>query len=292
MISLVLEPSSIELISGIPEYVPFSTSSPATVYYTLDGTQPTSESLIASGNVYLPTTGRVVEIRAIAISSSDSSDDIQKIYRSNSSKLNKGRNIGAEGIAVMRHGDSSADSMSFDSQGSAAQESSYEFTDLDIKASRTSNTGVMSDKYKTSVSFINFPQLTTKSENALVSTVNDNYNFDPKAKVIVIDGSTDEKSQQQVVKIVNRPYNNIDPVSPFYNEHLGASEQIVTGNLVKSYYNAKTGIYTSFYWESRESRWVKSIHKVNKKGISVSHSASKGLFVYRWIQDRNVSQMF
>ena len=292
MISLILKPSERNLVDGVPEYVTFETSSPATVYYTLDGSQPDSSSLIASGNVYLPTSGRTVEIRAVAISASDSSDDLQKIYRPNSFKLNGPRNIGAEGIAVMRAGDLSKNSLSVDKSGEPAQESSTEFVELDIKASRSSRLGVLHDKYLSSVSFINFPRLTTTVEAPMVSSVNNNYNFDPNAKVIIIDGTTDEKFEEQVVKIVNRPYNNMDPVSKFYDEQAGNSEQVVTGNFVKSYYNSKTGVYTSFYWESRESRWIKSIQKVEKKGINVSPSASKGLFVYRWIQERSGSQIF
>ena len=154
MISLVLKPSERNLVDGVPEYVSFETSSPATVYYTLDGSQPNSSSLIASGNVYLPTSGRTVEIRAIAISSSDSSDYLQKIYTPSSFKLNGPRNIGAEGIVVMRAGDVSKNNLSLDSSGEPAQQSSKEFVDLDIKASRTSRLGSLHDKYISSISLI------------------------------------------------------------------------------------------------------------------------------------------
>ncbi len=273
MITLTLEASERELISGIPEYVTFSASSPATIYYTLDGTQPTSSSIIATGKIYLPTSGSTVEVRAVAISSSESSDEIQKTYKTNSTKLNGSRNIGAEGIAVMRDGDISVNNMSIGPGGAARQESSTEFNDLDIKASRVSSTGVLLDSNKTSVSFVNFPTIPMADEDTTVSTVNDNYNFNPKAKVIVIDGTTTENMEEQVVKIVNRPYNNIDTTSPFYNEHLGSSEQIVTGNFVKAYYNPVNGIYTSFYWESRESRWLKSIQKIDKPPLRIRHSS-------------------
>jgi hypothetical protein len=291
MIVLTMTESSVELISGSPEYVAFSSSEPASIYYTLDGSAPTEESLIAVGRVYLPSGGVAFSIKAVAISASDSSAVLEQEYSPDSTDLNGPRHIGEEGVLVMPYGEDAVDSLSYDAGGDPAQEAAKSFDDLDIKVSRVNRGGVMLDKYKTSVSFVNFAEISSKAKETITSTPNNNVDFDPTARVIVIDGSTDEKKQEQVVKIVNRPYNNLDPVSKFYDEQIGNSEQVITGNYVRSFYNPSTGIYTSFYWESRESRWLKSIQRIEHKPLAVSFSSEK-MFVYRWIQDRAMSQIF
>ena len=176
--------------------------------------------------------------------------------------------------------------------GDAAQETSVKFSDLEVKASRTNAGGVVLEDRKTSVPFVNFPEIQDSSEETIQSTPNDNAEFDPNARFIIIDGSTNEKFENQVVKIVNRPYNTFGPTSKFYNERLGEKEPVVTGNYVRSYYNPSTGMYISYYWESLESRWTKSVQKIDKKTLSIGANTTGNRFVFRWIQDRALSQLF
>jgi len=290
MITLTLEESEQELLDGFPEYVTFSTDEPATVYYTLDGSIPSSESLIAVGRVYLPTTGRTVSLSAIAISLDDTSSILEETYRSDSTTLDGPRILGTEGIVVMSYGDDAVDSLSYDADGDDAQMSSTSFSDLEIKASLTDSTGIYVGEGKTSVGFVNFSKKSEERMETAWSSPNDNANFDPNAKFITIDGSTEANLDNQVVKIVNRPYNTFGPVSKFYNERLGEKEPIVTGNYVRSFYNPETKLYVSYYWESLESRWIRSVQTVNKDTLHIGGVGKS--FVYRWIQDRALSQLF
>jgi hypothetical protein len=291
MIVLTLTESDVEYISGFPEYVTFSTSKPATVYYTLDGEIPDENSLIAVDEVYLPTTGSTATIKAIAISSSDTSAVLKAEYKTDSSDLARSRYVGGEGIVVISYGADIVDNLSYDSDGNEAQETAVEFSELEVKASRTDSGGIVLDDKITSVSFVNFPEVKPEALETIQSTPNDNAEFDPNARFIIIDGSTNEKFENQVVKIVNRPYNTFGPTSKFYNERLGETEPVITGNYVKSYYNPSTGIYISYYWESLESRWLKSVQKIDKKTLKI-FSKSNNQFVFRWIQDRALSQLF
>jgi len=291
MIVLTLEESAEEYIAGIPGYIEFSTSKPATVFYTLDGTIPDSNSLIAVGKVYMPTDGGAVTLRAIAISSEDSSAILEEEYSTDSTDLSGPRHVGGEGIIVMPYGEDAVEALSVNSDGEQTQASSILFEDLDIKASSVDSDGTQIEDGKTSVSFVNFPSTISPNDTISVSYVNNNAEFDPSAKFIIIDGSTDELTENQVVKIVNRTYSTFGPTSKFYDERLGEKEPIVTGNYVKSFYNEKTGIYVSYYWESLESRWMKSIQRVERVKVKGSNKASNS-FVYRWIQDRSLSQIF
>ena len=143
MITIAIKESDTELLDGFPEYISFETDVPATVYYTLDGTDPTVESLIAIGNVYLPTLTGTLEVRAIAIVGDDQSDILRAVYENTSLDLGGPRVIGSEGIVVMRYDDVPVDSLGVSSDGSDAQEISVELGELDIKASRTNSGGEM-----------------------------------------------------------------------------------------------------------------------------------------------------
>ena len=286
MIVLTLLESEEQIISGIPEYIEFETDVPANIFYTLDGTDPTIESLIALGKVYLPTSGLTLTVKAIALSADGSSEVLTQLYSSDSTELDGPRNIG-EGISVLPFGSSSVNNLSFDAEGYAAQESSTDFVDLDIKAS------IAEGDNETSVSFINFAEAPTDDDSFSSSSVNDNVYFDSKAKLIIIDGSTDEALNNQQVKLINRTYNSFDPTSNLFTERLGQKEPIVTGNYVRSYYNPVTKEYVSFYYESVDSRWIISKQKLEntviKSGYPSNRRGCGGRFVYRWIESPGLS---
>jgi hypothetical protein len=289
MIVLTVTESVNELISGFPEYIIFETSQPATVFYTLDGTAPGISSLIAVDKVYLPTGGGTLVVKAKAVAGLLESDILELEYKTTNSTINGPRLTGTEGISVLRFGSEVVDSLSYDSSGNAAQETSIEFDNLSIKASREDYQGIRLDPFATSVDFINFADATPKTNITERTSPNGPGYFDPNAKVIVIDGSTSEKMEEQVVKIVNRPYNTFGPTTNFYTERLGQKEPIITGNYVRSFYNPKTNQYISYYWESLESRWIQSIQTVDIPSRNLSGPFPRNQFVIRWINDRSQS---
>lgn len=291
MIILTLTESTSELISGFPEYVIFEADTPATVYYTLDGSDPGFDDLIAVGETPLPTDGKGFTLKAIAISVGDSSEILEASYSTDSTNISGPRHGYGDGIVVMDSSDVSVNNLSMNTSGEATQVSSIEFVDLDIKASRVDSSGVRLDENKTSISFINFPDKSPGDIEIVMSTPNNNANFDPTARFITIDGSTPQKFEDQVVKIVNRAYSTFGPTSSFYNARLADQQPVVTGNYVKSFYNPDNGLYVSYYWESLESRWIESIQRVDVSQLSLG-SKMEHKFVYRWIQDRALSQLF
>ena len=78
MIIEVIE-SENELLDGFPEFVEFKTENPATIYYTLDGSDPNEDSLIAVSKVFLPTLAGTLVVKAVAISGNTVSDIIQAL---------------------------------------------------------------------------------------------------------------------------------------------------------------------------------------------------------------------
>ena len=292
IIITVVESTS-QIISGIPEYIVVETNIPAVLFYTFDGSDPTIDSdSMDSTRLYLPTSGNSVSIKIIAISGSDSSDIFEHDWGTVVSFITK-RFENSQGVNILPPGAEVVDSLSVTSEGDPARETSIEFIDLDIKASAR-------DKFKrydrgqTSIDFINFNLQLIMSDppyQGNVSSPNDdNLNFDPKAGLIIIDGSTPEKMQSQSVKIINRPYNTMSARSDSYNEHL-RSEPIMTGNLVRYFLNPRTGKMVFYYFDSRECRWIHSIQQITPKVLNIGQQVGNPK-VFCWIQDPIMTKIF
>tara|TARA_R110002020_G_scaffold50716_7_gene143262 strand:+ start:45570 stop:46454 length:885 start_codon:yes stop_codon:yes gene_type:complete len=291
-ITLTLAESEVQLISGVPEYVTFGVSAPSTVFYTLDGTTPDETSFIADGFVYLPTDSISFELKAIAISSDCISDILQVSYYTDQGDIDRARMIGDEGINIFPAGSTPSESLSFDHEGNEAQESYIEMSELDIKTSKTSRLGFKIGD-DSSVSFVNFPDAISDSKKPFqgrISSPNNNESFDPSAGLIIIDGSTDELFRSQSVVIINRSSGTFDARGDHWNDHL-KERPIVSGNKVTSFYNPRNGKYVSYYYESRENRWIESIQSVNI-GVKNLTPTRVERHVFRWIDSRHLSKLF
>ncbi len=288
MIELTLSQSSKEIIDGIPEYIELTSSVDSDIYYTLDGTMPSASSLLADGEIYLPTGVGTVTIKAIAITESSLSPVLDYTFYTSSTDLGAPRRIGDQGVVVMLSTSEAADGLSYDLSGEAAQELRDSFDSYDIKASVTTSDGTPLSPGETSASFVNLLRKRIVSDEFSSSSVNDNIYFDPKAKVIYIDGLSEQSLENQVVKIVNRTYNSFEPTSSFYEERRHRSDPLITGNYVRSFYNSKTGKYISYYWESLESRWIVSEQTISSS-TSGSYPPSRNRFVFRWVDERGSS---
>lgn len=290
MITLTVTESEEQIIYGIPYYLSTS-SSDGIIFYTLDGSTPTRTSLSSDGKIYLPTNDPSFSVKILAISDTGSSDLYEKSFSASAASINNTRWGNEGGVVVMTQSSESANSMAYNSDGNPAKESSIDFNDLEIVATR----GVKFSQFsggKTDIDFINFSIPKEEIDGAFkTSVVNSNINFDPKSKVIIINATNEEEISNQSVLIINRPYDNFSPSSKYYVENESIFEQIISGNLVKSVYNASTGSITSYYYESKESRWIISNQKIEPKSLNLSGGRVKN-FVYKWIQDPVMSKIY
>jgi len=297
MITLTIEKSSIELVLGIPEYLSISTDVPSSVYYTLDGTTPDENSLLAGSKIYLPNNLTTFKISIKAISETLYSDVYVEEFKSSGFKnINGPYLVGSEGIKILPPGVDPVFTLGFDENGDATQGSAIVLEELDVMASRQNYLGIATDSYldgKTSRDFVNFALRGANTSAMNSSSPNDqNVFFDPKAKFIEIDGTTQEKFDNQIVKIINRPMNTFDPTSRGYAEGRKSSEAVITGNLVRAIYDPSTGYYISYYYESKDSRWIISKQKVDKKQLIINFNQDKNRFVFRWVEDRHMSKIY
>jgi hypothetical protein len=284
--------STNQIISGIPEYIEVETNIPSVVFYTFDGSDPTLDSSFLTGTrLLLPTSGNSVSLKLVAIAGSESSDIFEHEWITVVNNITK-RFEETQGINILPPGADVVDSLALNQSGSAARETSIEFVDLEMKATDRDKFKKF-ERGKTSLDFINFKlELIINEEpyQSKVSTVNNNLDFDPKAGLIIIDGSTPEKMTAQTIKIINRPTDTMAPRSDSYNFRVGR-ESVQSSNLVRYFINPKTGKMVFYYFDSRECRWIQSIQQITTKNLNIGQQVGNPK-VFSWIQDPVMSKIF
>lgn len=291
-IVLTVSESSNQLISGIPEYIEVESNIPSTMFYTIDGTTPDQNSEIIVGKLTLPTDGLTFTLKIVAISGSERSSVFEETYYTDNSNLNRTRNIGNEGLNILQPGREVVSSLGYTSSGEDARSSVIEPVDLDYKVSKTDRLGEAIDG--TTLDFVNFQNREDKLQGEESSSSSPKYaDFDPKSFLIVVDGSTEEKLNSQIVRVINRPHGTIEPVNPYYHEKKRYGEGLVTGSFVRAMYNPITGKMVCYYRESRDSRWLKSIQQTEPKILYFDTKESMpNSLVFRWVDDRNMSKIY
>ena len=293
-ITLTITESDNQFVSGIPEYVTLSTGSPATIFYTINGDSPSpDDSEIYVDYIFMPTDVSYVKLKILVILSSGASEDFEHEFYTSQSNIDGRRMMGSEGISILRVGSEVVDSLSLNLDGYASQETSIDISDLDIKTSKYDSIGYENPD-KTSRDFIRFSEKDSSNNNDIFSStsVNSNIFFNPKAGYIEIDGTTKGAIDSQEVRIVNRASGTMSTVGSAFNDHLLQTPP-VTGNLVRSYYDKNRNIMISYYYESRECRWIVSKQSVNLKTIVASSpSDPRSRFVFKWVKSRHMSKIY
>lgn len=279
MIIITAEESERQVISGIPEYITLEVSSPATVFYTLDGTVPNSTSDIYIDRIYLTYVTPTVTLKMIAVGSEETSEVLEMDWGVTTPNLTRTLLVGKEGINILPYGEEPVDSLAVDLDGNAFRETVIDFADLDIKASTSDKIGQPLPAGKSSIPFITFPEI-VRTETAESTSLTEG-TFDPQALVIVIDGYNG--IGEQTVRVINRPNGTMSPVNKFYNSHSGYSK-MVTGDFSRYMYNPRTNKLVIYYRESLDGRWIVSSQRVVAKTFNLTPVGNS--MVFRWISDR------
>ena len=291
-IILTVAESTSQIISGIPEYIIVETNIPSVIFYTFDGIDPTIDSdFLTDSRLVLPTATNKVTLKLLAVAGEESSDIFEHDWGTVMNFIAK-RLEDTQGLNILPPGAEIVDSLSVNSEGVASKSTSIPFVDLEMKPSDR-------DKFKkyeggkTSLNFINFKLELIINEipyQQKTSSPNNNLDFDPKAGLIIIDGSTPEKMAAQSVKIINRPNNTMAPRTDSFNEHL-RSGSIQSSNLVRYFLNPATGKMVFYYFDSRECRWIESIQQITPKVLNLSQQVGNPK-VFAWIQDPIMTKIF
>jgi hypothetical protein len=284
MILLTIEESDKQIISGIPEYLTVTASEPCVIFYTLDGTEPDTDSEVYVDRLYLTYSRPTVELKLIAFGSNNSSDIISMEWGATIPDYTKLMLTGREGINILPEDEEVIDSLAYDSEGNEARETTIPFQDLDMKANTSDRIGQEIPGDST-LPFVNFPIVLRKNSQEVSST--SDANFNPSAKLVIIDGYTGFYDQE--IRVINRPHGTMSPTSKFYTDHYHYNSQ-PSGDFVNYFYNPKTKKIVLYYREYLDNRWIISSQKVDAASINLTPTGNR--FVFRWLIDRAQTKIF
>lgn len=287
-----------DLVAGIPQLVELATNLPATVYFTLDGSEPTASSPVYVLPIQLPTSLHV-RLRALAVSGPDNGT-FDVTFSASPGIIGEARKNTLTGTVVDAYG---VPEVVVDGYGpdTAHPVADGEFTvdvpvrgsdiplvDLETKYSRT---GFDGEGPGTLVS-IGFP---TREEQEHASAIdprasspnNDNVYFNPRSQFIVIDGR--DGYQDQSVFIINRPMGGtLDDAKYLGGKSLYEPAPYISGGLVRHFVNYEKGIMVFYYFDHNECRWIKSIQRIQEPPLPRGVGQRRGTppLVFAWVYDK------
>lgn len=296
VITITITESVIQLVAGIPKEVVLSTNVPATIFYTLDGTDPTLSSDIAVGSIVLPTGSNSVVLKAFATDGTDTSAIVTQTYAPNIVGDRKARDkvVGLYSQSLpsgdsAQFGDPSPNpDVRYDGIGGITVDApdvegtpiGYDGTatgtyvaETDRPWHRSAPTGYdihYSDKTETESG----PGVGTLPAEVTVVVPSQSNNspdansklFDPHAMVIIQDGR--EEPEDPNVSLVNRQFFSLGNPEKVrdgigYNT-TGLEGSVPTGSFIKPQYNPRENTYTFYYRDAETNRWIISIEPIRQ----------------------------
>ena len=323
VISLTIIESEEQVVSGIPKTITLSTNIPSTIFYTLDGSDPTLSSAMYVSPVNLPTKDPTLVLKVFATNGTDNSPIITTTYQTNmlgknvrfshsatdtqaqAATLNDPRPFGTQPNEPQGHFLGSAEaglnvndptlpstSNAFDADGNPAAFSNTPFIgiaseNLPVIISETDSIGQRGP----AVGFIPKSKIQAPVPPKEESYSSDKV-FDPKALVIFQDYTDPSKLTDPVD--VNRMHFTLEDVektrqgNQFYN--VGPDAPTTTGSFLRQHYNPKDNTITYYYFDSSVNRWI--ISKTAYTPAPAAHDYSRIVFgkgegagmVFEWRQ--------
>ena len=280
IINLTISNSSEEIISGVPVFVVVTADEISNIYYTLDGSIPTTDSDVFIDKIYLNSESPTITLKLYATNGSDESDVIEvKYFHINDENTRFPRSqtttkpnsktpqllypFGTtpnqpEGTFLVR---SDNNQSIFDgtvdgySNGYDADGYANNFTN---KPFNTENYNIIySTRNKQGESGPGIGNLPAEVIVELKKDVPEESDagdklFDPRAFVIYVD--TTKPGLDDVDFIQSQFLTFEEPTVRDGNKLQGAHSS--TANYIRSSYNARKGTMTSYYYDSAANRWL------------------------------------
>lgn len=319
VITISIIRSPIELVAGIPRTIEFETNVPATVFYTLDGSDPDLYSSIGVGKISLPTDQNSITLKAFATDGTDTSpivifgygpswsanrnprdkviglcvqplpnDDGASSFGSSSpNPYVKYGNIG--GITVDSpniDGPTDGFDGSGDNKSIANPDQEYNRQNYDIVYStKTTTSGPMGGP-----KVGNLPAQVRIQVPPPVNNYSDASSklFDPKALVIIQDGRKPQEDPN--MSLINRQFFSLADNEKIRNGSMyfttGFEGNQTTGSFLRPQYNSKDNTWIFPYRDQETGRWIFSIEPVKK--ASTKNSMKQILLPSRKFGERKV----
>lgn len=318
VISITVEESPKQIVSGIPETITLSTNIPANIFYTTDGSDPTILSDIYIEPILLPTYYTTLTVKLLADNGVDSSGIIELTYYSNilqNARLPKATTNTPPGEVVnniamcsdgsdvdiapifLNPGDAgplvsdpaySLVSNGYDGQGGENNftNSPFNVENYDIVYSESDAEGRRGEGLGTLPATVSFPVEPEPPEQSYQYTAL----FDPRSPVIFQDFTNMQFADgySHINKAQFSLVNNEDNPNAFYSSGLDCG--MLTGSIIRQYINTDDKTVTSYYRDSYSNKWIiaKSKYNDDQKPLDNLHktviSRDKGIgIVFQWI---------
>ena len=291
VISVSIIESSDQVVSGIPRSITIETNIPASIFYTLDGSDPTLFSDVYIGKILLPTDKLSIILKVFASNGVDSSPILTDIMETNI--LNNARlprsatTLQSSGVSdnefpfgtayfdpnqqFLNPGDAAqnVDNVSLpeivvgygaDGYANSFSNEPYNFQNYNIKYSTKNANGEMGPNIGT------LPYKITVDPESETPNSTDTYSsmFDPRALVIYQNVSDENPNDPPQI---NRQFSSFeDPersrnAALYYN--VGLDSPPISGSFVSSFFNPRTNEITYYYRDSLSNQWLISTTPYN-----------------------------
>jgi len=284
VISVTITESSSQILSGIPKSVILTANMPSYIYYTLDGTDPSTSSTAYVSAIYLPTNQQTVVLKVFATNGVDSSDIITEIYQTD---ILQNARLPHSSTDVQA-GENIPDLYPYGTNPIQPMGKYLNPGDAGVTVDNPNLTQIASgyDGYGNETGFTNEPY-NTENYNIVYSTRNaeGEYGhgignlpadvdvippvpapeeskeftnlFNPRAFVIFQDFSEENPEDPTIINRQFFSLENFEKVRDGANiMTTGLDSPCVMGSFLKSYYNPRDNTITYYYFDSHANRWI------------------------------------
>jgi hypothetical protein len=319
-ITITITESPLQLLSGIPSTITLEANVPATIFYTLDGSEPTVNSHVAIDTISMPTNSGSVVLKTFATNGVDSCPIITQEYKTNIVPARQPHDTVIEQTncqkATYPFGSSTADfnqSVIYENTGGVLIDSDannrvadgYDGTATKTGAgffsapksqyafvfSETNDIGTRGKGIGTLPGRVVYSVPRNNNDPPIMSNMNSPL-FNPKALVMFQD-SSEEPYDTDIPKI-NRSYFDLEDQAKARDGSLLTNTESVSpqGGFIRAHYNPAKNTMTYYYYDNRVARWVISTEPYhytqnptsNMAGMVSRVGRDKGVgFVFKWI---------
>jgi hypothetical protein len=290
MIIISLTPSEKEIISGIPQTIELSTNIPSTIYYTLDGTIPTPLSDVYTEPVYLPTHSGAVTVSVVAYYydgySIVPSAILTQIYATDSTDLGRTRYVFFEGIVYSYPGGADIP-LYYDFDGNPVFYIDIPLSDLEMIVSETNSSGdIIGTDNQVTILSPEYTGSTIDDEPPIFSSANNQDEFRPDARYILIDGRASAANRPSVdilnghlmsLRNSRRSWSGIDYIN------LGKTNYF-SGSSTRYHFDRDKNVIVFSYFDSNSGCWVKSIQDLPPAPTDLPRAHFGKPHVFKWFQ--------
>lgn len=294
VISITIRESAEQLIAGFPRTLSLSTNIPATIFYTVDGSTPTTSSTVYVAPIVLPFDKLEFTFKTFATNGTDSSAIITKIYSTNILDNTRLPHSGVTGVnnsgdvSLFPFGTNSPSS-DFDyintgKAGTTINDPSlplipygYNADGYTVGANKPINDylnvySIADNQNKVFPGVGNLPgHVTIKGRRSALeytpqASSRSSKLFNPKAMVIFQDSTTEDPSNPVQINSQYFSLENLEITkdgSALYAT--GPDTPAATGSFLRSHYNPRTQMITNYYRDSSTNRWIISSYPYEPK---------------------------